>query len=115
VEPNNIDIVVTETLYTHLFRSLCPVTGQPDWATICIDYFGKKIPNHDLLLRITSYRNHPGFHEECIETLFWQLTETYTPQKLSVTGLFTRRGGIDINPQRSTHPIEGDFYRSFRQ
>jgi len=109
------DSYVTETLYSRAFRSRCPVTNQPDWATIVIQYTGKKLNRSHLLSHLVSYRNHPGFHEDCIETIFWALLERCQPESLSISGFFTRRGGIDINPQRATYPTTPDTYRDFRQ
>lgn len=95
------DHIVSETLYSNLLKSNCLVTGQPDWASILIKYSGRKI-NHEALLKyIISYRNHNGFHEECIEHIFVDLLNTYKPKELSVFAKYTRRGGVDINPFRT--------------
>ena len=93
----------SETLYTNLFRSCCPVTAQPDWASIVIDYTGPIISRPELLAYLLSYRNHSGFHESCVSEIFNDITIFCKPDKLIVTGYFTRRGGIDINPVRSSH------------
>ena len=78
------------------------MTGQPDWGSVCITYTGEKI-NHESLLRyIVSYRNHQGFHESCIEHIFMDIIKQCKPKALSIEGRYTRRGGIDINPYRST-------------
>ncbi len=91
-----------ETLHSNLFRSFCPVTGQPDWASVSINYSGNKIDAKSLLAYIISLQNHQGFHEECCELIFMDILETCRPQMLSVTLNFTRRGGIEINPARYT-------------
>lgn len=96
------DHVVEETLYSNLLRTNCPVTNQPDWATLTIQYKGRKIRQEGLLAYIVSFREHIGFHENCVERIFQDLMEICRPEKLSVYAGFTRRGGIDINPFRST-------------
>lgn len=93
-------------LYSNLLRTNCPVTGQPDWATLMIHYTGKKISRTGLLSYVISFREHTGFHENCVEQIFMDLMTHCSPEKLSVYARFTRRGGIDINPFRST---PGDF------
>lgn len=93
---------VEECLYSNLLRTNCPVTGQPDWATLIINYVGKEINQRGLLSYIISFREHTGFHENCVEQIFLDLMEYCTPEKLSVYARFTRRGGVDINPFRST-------------
>jgi 7-cyano-7-deazaguanine reductase len=94
--------MVTETVHTHLFRSLCPVTGQPDMASVQISYTGPRIEHEDLLRYLVSYREHQGFHEHCVERIFLDLMEHCRPRELTVYARFLRRGGIDINPFRST-------------
>ena len=91
-----------ELLYTDLFKSNCPVTGQPDYATVAIAYKGKKISKEGLLTYLISYRNHQEYHECCVERIFIDLQKRCSPEKLSVAARFTRRGGIDINPYRHT-------------
>lgn len=91
-----------ETLFSRLFRSCCPVTGQPDWATITIDYGGDRIIGASLLRYLISYREHAGFHEACVEKIFSDIMARCQPEELTVLARFTRRGGIDINPVRST-------------
>jgi 7-cyano-7-deazaguanine reductase len=93
---------VEETLYSHLFKSNCLVTGQPDWGSVQIIYQGKKINHENLLRYIVSYRNHQGFHEQCIERLFMDIWRLCKPERLTIHGRYTRRGGLDINPTRST-------------
>ena len=96
------DEVVTETLYSHLLKSNCLITSQPDWASVVIRYTGKKI-NHESLLRyLISFRNHNEFHEQCVERLFCDLQSKFALSKLEVYARYTRRGGLDINPYRST-------------
>jgi len=94
--------VVDETLYSHLFRSLCPVTGQPDWASLWIRYRGKRLVRAALLGYLLAYRNHREFHEQCVERIFLDIHRRFEPDVLEVQGLYTRRGGLDINPLRST-------------
>ena len=91
----------TETLYSHLLRSLCPVTGQPDWATLVVRYTGAPISQVTLLRYVVALRNHQGFHEQIIEQVFNDILSQCQPRELSVYGRFTRRGGLDINPFRS--------------
>lgn len=93
---------VEERLYSNLLRTNCPVTGQPDWATLLIDYAGPAIDHASLLRYIISFREHTGFHENCVEQIFMDLMERCAPETLCVYARFTRRGGIDINPWRST-------------
>ncbi len=98
---------VEETLYTHLFKSNCLVTGQPDWATVLISYKGKALAKEALLQYLISYRCHLELHEQAIERIFRDLSQLKL-EELTVIGFFTRRGGLDINPVRSTtaHPKE---------
>lgn len=91
---------VSEKLYSHLFRSRCPVTGQPDYATIVIDYTGDKIDPEGLLSYLVSFRRHQDFHEACIERIFEEILERCHPEMLNLRGLFSRRGGIEIHPVR---------------
>lgn len=94
--------VIDETLSTRLFRSLCPVTGQPDWASVVLRYRGPAIERAGLLRYLVSYRRHPDFHEACVERIFNDVMGYCAPQGLSVYARFLRRGGIDINPWRAT-------------
>jgi 7-cyano-7-deazaguanine reductase len=91
-----------EALVSHLFRSNCPVTGQPDWASVQVRYRGPRIDRAGLLRYLVSYRGHNGFHEQCVERMFRDVLATCRPEALSVNARFTRRGGIDINPWRAT-------------
>lgn len=93
---------VEKKVYTDLFRALCPVTGQPDWATVVIEYQGAEIKAEGLLKYLISYRNHQGFHEEACERIFVDLINHCSPKELTVSCYFTRRGGIDISPMRTT-------------
>jgi 7-cyano-7-deazaguanine reductase len=94
--------LVEEVLYTDVFRSLCPVTGQPDWASVVICYHGPRIEHAALLRYLVSYREHQDFHENCVERIFCDITRACRPQRLSVEANFLRRGGLDINPVRSS-------------
>ena len=107
--------IVTETLYSNLLKSNCPVTGQPDWASLQITYSGKKINHASLLKYIVSYRNHNGFHEDCVERMFVDITRACAPQRLFVYARYTRRGGLDINPYRANYPIKIPNTRLHRQ
>ena len=95
---------ITETLFTCLFRSVCPVTGQPDYASVQIAYRGSRIDHEGLLRYLVSFRRHPGFHEHCVERIFADVWWRCRPEELSVYARFTRRGGIDINPYRTSTP-----------
>ncbi len=86
--------------YSHLLRSNCPVTGQPDWGTVFIRYQGKKPCYKSILAYIISYRQHNGFHEQCVEQMFADIWQNLKPEKLMVYATYTRRGGLDINPCR---------------
>lgn len=90
-----------EAFHTNLFRSLCPVTGQPDYASIEISYTGDRFDKAALLAYLVSYRRHQGFHEQCVERIFTDIKSKLKPDELTVTACFIRRGGIDISPVRS--------------
>lgn len=96
------DEEAAETLVFHGFRSLCPVTGQPDHATLQIRYRGPKLERAALLRYLASFRKHRAFHEACIERIFVDLWRRCEPRELTVYGRFCRRGGIDINPFRTS-------------
>lgn len=96
------DIVVEETLYSNLLKSNCLVTNQPDWGSVQISYKGSQINREGLLRYLVSFRNHNEFHEQCIERIFMDIMRHCHPEELSVYGRYTRRGGLDINPYRST-------------
>lgn len=103
--------VVEETLYSHLLKSNCPVTGQPDWGSVLIRYKGSKIEHAGLLRYFISYRQHQGFHEHCVEHIFTDLMQQAKPEQLLVLARYVRRGGLDISPWRATpgweppHPL----------
>lgn len=99
-------VQVEETLVSHLLKTNCPVTGQPDWASVFIHYKGEKILHESLLRYLISFREHQDFHEHCVERIFCDLLHLCAPQYLSVYARYTRRGGLDINPFRSTKPGE---------
>lgn len=96
--------VVEQQLYSHLLRSNCPVTNQPDWGTLFIRYTGKQICQQQLLAYIISFRQHNGFHEQCVEQVFADIWHQLRPERLMVYAVYTRRGGLDINPCRSSDP-----------
>ncbi len=95
---------VTETLVSDLLKSNCLVTGQPDWASVRISYTGPQIDHEGLLQYLVSFRNHNEFHEQCVERIFMDIWTRCKPVKLSVYARYTRRGGLDINPWRSSQP-----------
>jgi 7-cyano-7-deazaguanine reductase len=92
---------VEETLTSRLFRSVCPVTAQPDIASLQISYRGPRIDREALLRYVVSYRCHAGFHEHCVERIFVDVAARCRTEQLTVLGRFTRRGGLDINPFRT--------------
>lgn len=94
---------VTEVLTSHLLKSNCPVTGQPDWGSVQISYSGAPIEQEGLLRYLVSFRHHNGFHEQCVERIFMDLWTHCKPHKLAVYARYTRRGGLDINPFRTSH------------
>jgi 7-cyano-7-deazaguanine reductase len=93
---------VTETLYSHLLKSNCLITSQPDWASIEISYTGKRLDQEKLLRYLISFRQHNEFHEQCVERIFCDLMKHAQLSELTVYARYTRRGGLDINPLRST-------------
>ncbi|MGA6150065.1 NADPH-dependent 7-cyano-7-deazaguanine reductase QueF [Stenotrophomonas sp. NPDC077461] len=99
------DAVVTETLGSALLKSNCPVTGQPDWASVSIRYHGPKIDRDGLLRYLVSYREHAEFHEQCVERIFSEISQRCRPEWLEVEARYTRRGGLDINPWRASPGI----------
>jgi 7-cyano-7-deazaguanine reductase len=96
------DEIVEQRLRSSLLKSNCPVTGQPDWAEVRFDYRGPRIDPAGLLRYIVSFRDHAEFHEQCVERIFTDLVARCAPAALSVEALYTRRGGLDINPWRGT-------------
>ncbi|MFZ4288546.1 NADPH-dependent 7-cyano-7-deazaguanine reductase QueF [Variovorax sp. HJSM1_2] len=95
---------VSEVLTSNLLKSNCLVTGQPDWGTVQISYSGPQIDQAGLLQYIVSFRNHNEFHEQCVERIFMEVWRRCKPIKLTVYARYTRRGGLDINPFRTSHP-----------
>jgi len=95
------DQSIKESVHSHLLKSNCPVTGQPDWGSVVIHYAGMKIDHRGLLKYIISFRNHQEFHEMCVERIFMDILNQCEPKALTVYGRYTRRGGLDINPFRS--------------
>jgi 7-cyano-7-deazaguanine reductase len=95
---------VTEVLVSHLLKSNCLVTGQPDWASVQISYSGNPIDQEGLLQYLVSFRNHNEFHEQCVERIFTDIWRQCKPTKLAVYARYTRRGGLDINPFRTSYP-----------
>ena len=106
---------VTESLRSDLLKSNCPVTGQPHWASVVIHYTGPRIDREALLKYIVSFREHTGFHEQCVEQIFVDLKERCKAEKLTVYARYTRRGGLDINPFRSDFEDSPVNTRNFRQ
>lgn len=108
---------IEEKFVSHLLKSNCLVTGQPDWGSVQIHYVGSAINKESLLKYLVGFRNHNEFHEQCVERIFTDIMAYCKPQKLSVYARYTRRGGLDINPWRSNfqhdkHPLN---YRLLRQ
>jgi 7-cyano-7-deazaguanine reductase len=108
-------VSVEESLYSHLLKSNCPVTGQPDWASIQISYTGPQIDKEALLRYLVSYREHGDFHEQCVENIFMDIWQRCQPESLTVYARYVRRGGLDINPIRSSRPIKAENTRLSRQ
>jgi 7-cyano-7-deazaguanine reductase len=109
------DTRIEEDLHSHLLRSLCPVTGQPDIGSIAIHYAGPQIDHRSLLRYIVSFREHNDFHEACIERMFVDILQQCQSEKLSIHARYQRRGGIDINPFRSNFKATADNLRLWRQ
>lgn len=104
-----------EILNSHLLKSNCLVTSQPDWGSIVVRYSGKKIDEASLLRYIISFREHNEFHEQCVERIFTDIMNVCRPVKLTVYARYVRRGGLDINPYRSNFEDEFDISRTARQ
>ncbi len=96
--------IVSENICSHLLKSNCLITGQPDWGSVMISYQGPRINKEALLRYIVSFRNHNEFHEMCVERMFCDIMKYCKPSELTVYARYTRRGGLDINPLRSTNP-----------
>lgn len=93
-------VEIEETLVSHLLKSNCPVTGQPDWASVQVRYRGPRLDRAGLLRYLVSFRRHSDFHEQCVERIYTDLLARCRPQSLAVYARYTRRGGLDINPFR---------------
>ena len=100
---------ITETLHSHLLKSNCLITSQPDWGSVEISYTGKKIDREKLLRYLISFRQHNEFHEQCVELIYCDLMKFGKIDSLSVYARYTRRGGLDINPYRCSKDIESRY------
>lgn len=109
------DRPVAETLHSHLLKSNCLVTSQPDWGSVMIRYQGGQIDRAALLRYLISFRQHNEFHEQCVERIFSDLLHACRPDKLTVYARYTRRGGLDINPFRSNFETSVENLRLARQ
>ncbi|WP_321325498.1 NADPH-dependent 7-cyano-7-deazaguanine reductase QueF [Thiomicrorhabdus sp.] len=107
--------IVSETVNSHLLKSNCLVTGQPDWGSVVIRYEGLQIDHESLLHYLISFREHNEFHEQCVERIFTDIMTFCSPEKLTVYARYVRRGGLDINPYRSNFEEEFDISRTLRQ
>lgn len=107
--------IVEETLVSHLLKSNCLITSQPDWGSVQIHYVGKKLNREKLLRYLVSFREHNEFHEQCVERIFTDLMQFAQPEKLTVYARYTRRGGLDINPFRSNFESVPQNLRMARQ
>ncbi len=112
---SNPEWVVREDLYSHLLRSLCPVTGQPDSGSVLVSYRGPRIDRAGLLRYIVSFRQHSDYHEACVERMFHDISERCGIKQLTVCAQYQRRGGIDINPFRSNFEEPPRSLRLWRQ
>ncbi|MEC5387365.1 NADPH-dependent 7-cyano-7-deazaguanine reductase QueF [Uliginosibacterium sp. H3] len=106
-------VVANETLYSHLLKSNCLVTGQPDWGMLAVRYSGPAIDREALLRYIVSFREHNEFHEQCVERIFMGIQEQCRPEQLAVWARYTRRGGLDINPVRASSQEWADIGNPF--
>lgn len=106
---------VTEELYSHLLRSNCPVTNQPDSGSVLIRYRGQQIDRQALLTYLVSFRRHNDFHEACVERIFVDIKKFCAPSELTVYARYNRRGGLDINPFRSDFEDSAENLRLWRQ
>ena len=107
--------IVEESVYSHLLKSNCPVTSQPDWGTVVVEYRGAALDHASLLAYLVSFRQHSDFHEQCVERIFLDLQRLLKPETLTVYARYVRRGGLDINPYRSTETVEFQNVRLVRQ
>lgn len=119
VNPNSLGVLdgeaVSETLNSHLLKSNCLVTGQPDWGSVVIEYQGQPIEREGLLRYLISFREHNEFHEQCVERIFTDIMRFCQPESLTVYARYVRRGGLDINPYRSTSASAFKIERTVRQ
>lgn len=111
IDRNNQELV-NETLYSHLLKSNCLVTEQPDWGSVMIQYRGDKICHEGLLKYLVSFRNHNEFHEQCVERIFTDIQNYCKPKDLLVYAKYTRRGGLDINPLRCSQHLSIETFLS---
>jgi 7-cyano-7-deazaguanine reductase len=107
--------VVEEALHSHLLKSNCPVTSQPDWGSVAVEYRGAALDHASFLAYIVSFRQHSDFHEQCVERIFMDLQRLLKPEKLTVYARYVRRGGLDISPYRSTEKLTLENGRLARQ
>ncbi|SEP73839.1 NADPH-dependent 7-cyano-7-deazaguanine reductase QueF [Basfia succiniciproducens] len=107
--------IVEETLVSHLLKSNCLITSQPDWGSVQIHYLGKRIDHEKLLRYLVSFRQHNEFHEQCVERIYCDIMKYARPEKLTVYARYTRRGGLDINPFRSNFEAIPQNLRLARQ
>ena len=109
-------VIFEGVLVSHLLKSNCPVTGQPDWGSIYIEYKGAHIDEESLLTYVVSLRTHQDFHEQCVERTFWDIWTRCKPESLTVYARYVRRGGLDINPMRSSDKAKQAInFRTIRQ
>jgi len=106
---------VEESVHSHLLKSNCPVTSQPDWGSVVVEYRGAALDHASLLAYLVSFRQHSDFHEQCVERIFLDLQRLLKPEKLTVYARYVRRGGLDINPYRSTEAVVFKNQRLVRQ
>ncbi len=111
----NPERVAAETLHSHLLKSNCPVTGQPDWGSVVVEYKGRALDHASLLTYLISFRQHADFHEQCVERIYLDLKNLLQPERLTVYARYVRRGGLDINPYRSMVAISPANQRLVRQ
>ncbi|PQJ88465.1 NADPH-dependent 7-cyano-7-deazaguanine reductase QueF [Aliivibrio sifiae] len=103
LQSSTLEEMVSETLHSHLLKSNCLITNQPDWGSVEINYEGKKIDREKLLRYLISFRQHNEFHEQCVERIYTDIMKYCKPNSLTVFARYTRRGGLDINPFRSSY------------
>ncbi|AWB65241.1 NADPH-dependent 7-cyano-7-deazaguanine reductase QueF [Saccharobesus litoralis] len=115
LKPLDKPLNVSETLVSHLLKSNCLVTGQPDWASVVIEYSGQALDHESVLKYLISFRGHNEFHEHCVERIYVDINNLIKPERLMVYARYTRRGGLDINPLRSSTKINAPFERLVRQ